>query len=637
MSDKSLIFKLINKSDIKKLSELLKKNKILIYEKGHNLQYPIHDACFIGNIKVIEKILEYDNKNLNLINENGRTGYQILAKYNPNLLIYFIKKYKPIDINWRNKYGHDILVTYIINNDLDEKIMAELEKIGCSLIKIVPDNNYYSIDSEDINDLAYILIKDYRLLDEVQKYFKFDVNKLHYNQPLSFLALNNNNLDMLKMLVKHKINLNLNDKRIDDLLSLSIIQKKYEFIDYLMENLKDFSFTDSYENSYFNLIIFNELDEKYHRFFLEKVEDLNKKNIFGNTTMHVIFLYNLYDKFKDILINKEIDLDIKNKKGKSPLFYYKGKKNIRKDFNNLIKVKKDDLKYLKLKTPMHTPFSGYFWVALTSALYILEKYPNTGFPVCKKFKNDLMEINKAYNMNSVQSNIYHDFRDNKDLYCLIPGRILWKNKDDYYISNNLKNSLKNVKSKEIIFIDLSIHFKYSSHANIIIIDNVNKEVERFETYGTSNNNVVMDQVFKKYFINTLKELTKKDYIYNSPSDYQNIFDFQAISLEDKKYINESYGFCLAWIFWYLEHRLLNPNIKSKKLIDKLKKKMLDDDKTIINGIRSYANKLDKFMVKKLLSYKIKKDDIYFLHNNFENGKIVYKKILDDLLKIQNIK
>ena len=43
------------------------------------------------------------------------------------------------------------------------------------------------------------------------------------------------------------------------------------------------------------------------------------------------------------------------------------------------------------------------------------------------------------------------------------------------------------------------------------------------------------------------------------------------------------------------------------------------------------------MVKKFLSYKIKKDDIYFLHNNFENGKIVYKKILDDLLKIQNIK
>ena len=58
-------------------------------------------------------------------------------------------------------------------------------------------------------------------------------------------------------------------------------------------------------------------------------------------------------------------------------------------------------------------------------------------------------------------------------------------------------------------------------------------------------------------------------------------------------------------------------MKSKKLIEKLKKKLLDDDKTILNSIRSYANKLDKFMQKKLLSYKIKKNDIYFLHNDNE--------------------
>ena len=634
MSNKSLIFKLINKNDVKKLSKLLKKDKMSIYEKGHNLQNPIHDACFMGNRKIIETILKYDNKNLNLINESGKTGYQILAKYNPNLLIYFIKNYKPLDIHWRNRYGSDILITYIVNNDLDEKIMLELKKIGCSLIKIVPDNNYYSIDSEEINDLAFVLLKDYKLLDVVKKYFKFDVNKLHYGEPLSFLALYNNNLDMLKMLVKHKINLNLNDKKADDLLSLSILKKNYKFIDYLMENLKDFSFTDNSENSYFNLIIFKELDEKYHRFFLEKIENLNKKNIYGDTTMHIIFNYNLYDKFKDILINREIDLDTKNKNGKSPLFYYKGKKNIRKDFKNLIKLKKDDLKYLKLKTPMHTPFAGYYWVIITSILYILEKYPNAGFPICKNFKNDLMDKEKAYQINSIQTILYKRFNEN--LYCLIPGTILWKNKDNYYISKNLINSIKNIISKDIIFVYLTIYYKYSSHAGMIIIDNVNKEIERFETYGSSNNGIVMDQVLKKYFIKTLKELTKKDYIYNSPPDYQNIFDFQAISLEDNKYVNENYGFCLAWVFWYLEHKLLNPNIKSKKLIDKLKKKLLDDDKTILNSIRSYASKLDKYMVKKSLNYKIKKNDIYFLNNDDEKAKILYKHILDDLLKIQNI-
>ena len=59
------------------------------------------------------------------------------------------------------------------------------------------------------------------------------------------MSLINNNLDMLKILVKYKLNLNLNDKRIDDLLSLAIVRQNIEFIDYLINNKKDFSFTDS--------------------------------------------------------------------------------------------------------------------------------------------------------------------------------------------------------------------------------------------------------------------------------------------------------------------------------------------------------------------------------------------------------
>ena len=134
----------------------------------------------------------------------------------------------------------------------------------------------------------------------------------------------------------------------------------------------------------------------------------------------------------------------------------------------------------------------------------------------------------------------------------------------------------------------------------------------------------------------ISEITKKKYTYNTPLDYQNIFDFQGLSLEQFKYINECVGFCVAWMFWYLEHKLLNPNIKGKKLVEKLKNKLLEDDKTILNSIRSYANKLDKYMVKKLLSYKVKKDEIYFLQNNNTLIQHVYKNILDDLLKIQNI-
>merc|ERR1712146_514218 len=101
--------------------------------------------------------------------------------------------------------------------------------------------------------------------------------------PISFMSLITNNLDMLKMLSKYKINLNLNDKKIDNIMSLSIVRQNKEFIDYLVKNMNDFTFTDSYENSYFNLSLFNQLDLKYHRIFLEKIDNLNKQNIFGDT------------------------------------------------------------------------------------------------------------------------------------------------------------------------------------------------------------------------------------------------------------------------------------------------------------------------------------------------------------------
>ena len=621
MSDNSLIFKLISKGDIEKIKDILKKDKKVLYTLGPNYENPIHYACFYGNKDIIQLFIDKDKKILNLLNSEDNTGHHILAKYNPKILIAFIRKYKPFDLHFINKKGHTILVTYILNNKLDKDILNELKNVGFSLMK-----------TNNINDISFILEKDYKLLDEVNQYFKFDVNKLHFNTPISFMSLITNNLDMLKMLSKYKINLNLNDKKIDNIMSLSIVRQNKEFIDYLVKNMNDFTFTDSYENSYFNLSLFNQLDLKYHRIFLEKIDNLNKQNIFGDTALHMIFKFNLWDKVKDLVVNREVNLDIKNKDGKKPLFYYKGKEKIKNQFKKLVKIEKDKFKYINLSTPMHTPFAGYYWVVLTSALYILEKYPQSGFPVCKKFDDDFLDKNELGD--SVQKYIVDQI--DKEFYCLASGKIIWESKENYYISKNLKKSIENVKDKEIIFIYIVIDFKVGSHANIIIIDNKNKEIERFETYGISNHSEDIDDILEKYLKNTMFEITKKKYTYNAPADYQNIFDFQALSLEHIRYMNECIGFCVAWVFWYLEHKLLNPNLKSKKLIEKLKNKLLEDDKSILNSIRSYANKLDKFMVKKLLSYKVKKDEIYFLQNNYILKQHVFKNLLNDLLKIQNI-
>lgn len=624
MNDESLIFKLIAKDKYDELKNLLNKNKKFIYVEGVNSQFPIHDACFYGNKNIISVLLKNDNKLLNVLNNQNMNGYHILAKYNPNLLIHFLKSHKPLDIHHINNKGHNILVTYMLYNKLDEDILKNLKKHKCSLLK-----------SKNKNDIFFIIDKKYDYLKIIKKYFDFDVNKLHNNAPISFLTLMNNDLDCLKILIKYGLDLNLSDRSFDNLMSFSIIRQNNIFIDFLLNQNIDESFTDSYENTYFNLSLFNNIELKYQKKFLKITNNLNKQNIFGDTALHIIFKLNKWDEFKDLIVNREVNLNILNKDRKKPLFYFAGnKKKIENEFINLIKDnKKDTINYLSYNTPMHTPFIGSYWLILTSVIYILEKYPNTGFPICKKFKNDLIDRNEVEG--NVQEYIYGEIAE--DSMCLICGRIYWYDIDNYYISNNLKSCIENIIDKEVIFIYLSIYYDNSSHAGIIIIDNKNKEIERFETYGKSNINLDMDATIKKYFLITMKDITKKKYTYKTPLDFQNIFDFQSISTEHIKYINECQGFCVAWIFWYLEHKLLNPTLDSKKLINKLKVKLLQDDKTILDSIRSYANKLDKNMVNKLLKFKIKKGDIYFLYNKPEIKQNVFKKIFEELLKIQNIK
>ena len=54
MSENSLIFKLIGKDNIKKVKDILKKDRKLLYTYGPNKENPIHYACFYGNKEIIQ-------------------------------------------------------------------------------------------------------------------------------------------------------------------------------------------------------------------------------------------------------------------------------------------------------------------------------------------------------------------------------------------------------------------------------------------------------------------------------------------------------------------------------------------------------------------------------------------------------
>ena len=613
-----IIFKYINKNNIKKVKQLLNNDKKLLKIIGPNGQMIIHDACLNGNKKMIELLLSYDNKILEIENDLGITSFEILTLYE-DLLIYFLKKYKISNINKINNYGINILVRYImINNKLNYNFIKELIKLGCKII--------YS----EINPIKYFLKKKCNELEKLNKILSLDFNKLDEFSPISFYLIDYNNVDCFKNLINMGMDINLISKN-DNALSYSIIKKNVKFINYLINTDIDKNFCDNFENSYSHLAIINNIDIKLFIKINNFDSNHNKQNIFGDTLLHLIFKLKMWKTYSDIFINmKNIDLTIKNKENK---YFYEYDNNYD---NNIIKLfkfpntkkEKNNIKLIKNKIPFHTAFSGHYWTVLSSIHYIISKYNYVGFPICEKYdKNDKKDNIQQYN----------EFIGNNK--CLLCGKIVFENKNSYTIDKNLEKCIKNVIDKEFIIIYLAIIKPTIRHASVIIINNNDLSIERFETYGKffSQYENDLDIILKEKLSNIMFLLTKNKYKYIKPIDFQNIYDFQHISNETITYINECPGFCVAWIFWYLEHKLINKKISRNNLINNLKNKLIEEKITIIDIIRGYADKLDKYKNKLISTFKIDKKIIYKLHYKDVNLHFVYENLLINLLKVQKIK
>jgi hypothetical protein len=428
-----------------------------------------------------------------------------------------------------------------------------------------------------------------------------------------------NNLDCLKKLEKYNLDYNLNSFQ-DNILSYSIVKNNQKFISYLITKNINPDFKDNFENTYFHLILMNKnLNLKLSKIILDKISDINHQNIFGDTIAHCIFKLNLWNKYKSLLKDKKINLNIRNKDGKTPLDYLdnnKLKNELKKIYKSKFTKSKNEIIYLNEKIPIHTAFQGYFWNVLSAVHYIIKNYKIVGFPTCNYKKN---------------------FNNKNFDDCLGCAKIDFNNINSYNLSSKFDQCLKKVKNKKIIFIYLAVNYETISHANIVIIDNINLKIERFEPYGSINNvkNLELDQFLKQKLTKILSIINKnKKYKYYRPFDYQNLYDFQHISNETYTAINEAKGLCVAWTFWYLEHKILNYNIDSKILIVKLKNKLIKDKKSIIDIIRGYAEKLERYKNNLLISYGIKVNEIYKLNYLDSKRNLFFKNILKDLSMMQ---
>jgi hypothetical protein len=242
----------------------------------------------------------------------------------------------------------------------------------------------------------------------------------------------------------------------------------------------------------------------------------------------------------------------------------------------------------------------------------------------------------------------------------LPHLIIWKDKYNYFIHCELTNWIKKCSGyKRFIYVKLSIIAtnKFQGnirHANLILIDNLKKTVERFEPYGEIyfSNCTELNLILEQELANKL------DYKFVFVQSYPG-FQIRSDEFEDK---NKSYGdpggFCLAWCFLCLELKLYYENNLVKKIsdnniellslfdnsnliiklinnyiINKFKEdfpnlKTDEQQNLYMTFIRYYAKNLDKSKNNLIKKYGLNVSSIY--HLNLDDK--IHKKITNNLNK-----
>jgi len=620
--------------DFKKIVNINTKNDLDEYNINEPLfynNYLFHYLIIFNKLDIIKLATFPIYKE----NEEGLNGLFLAAKNNNiEKLKYLIKNYKQYVYN--KNTDDELFIDYLeysnilklfdlnlnwkilFKNKLDDILYNFKYDELLTLFKIYKPKNHYLhmiVTNPNLNETEII---------NILELFPNEINLRDFDdQTLIFPALHNKNIKLIKYLISKNIDIDYYTI-IDTYHPLRIaffinfidayniiwnhIKKNfnYELTNKNLDNIAHFLLNNGFNDKTSFEILINSPSSIWHQL-----------NINKNTPIDLIILYNFVE-YNNILKNKQIDINyIKNK------YINQENKNIKlwisfleklpeyKEINN-INIQEYPYYHSNLFQSKFTDMSFYI-------LHLTDKYKNLYFPNIVNYK-----ITNIIDLDEVSLDWPDKLLDNNPIF---PWIICYQSEYEYWIHsdlNNLINAQRRIKKYDLAICYLSIRtINDGLHANILIYDFNNLTVERFDPYGnTVNYDYKLDEILEE-------ELTWNTGIrYLKPSDYMPVAGFQTISdeLNPLKQKNGDFGgYCLAWCNWYLEHKLININVKSDELVKKLIKKLLSYNCSFMEIIRNYANKLNDSRIKHLLNAGINKNTIsnVMLSKDSENKIIKY--------------
>ena len=680
--NQSFIFLMID-NYINNLDQIIEIIKRIILTKKYNIEnlflYPLNDNSLFYLIYAYYKPELF--------------GTQIKIPITFNQIQKFIKLYKP-NVNYTNHNGQTPIFYIGIMNDIK---MLDL------FIENSADINYISMDG--YYNFCHFIAKysNFKMINHVLN-LNINFNNLNFynetpifsmlrntnfliNQPSSEIEikptlLNNTILEQnIKSDSETKSNLNIISEINTNLIS---IPDQFILINKLLLKTNDWNLQNIYGQTIIHILCYRSDIEDYYKLLATKYIDPNIKNVFGSSLIDILkesFKLKKYDikkidskieEFRELIAdnyikilynNKTIDIpnniklncqDYKsnNPNKKNTTCWINVINNLSKEaYTDIDKLSKD---YRNIIIDDHE-FAYYnLYNARDSDVYIyyiilMIKHPHLGVGINDNIiESNILDIS-LYNPKTMSGLLYVDYYQSVlgttlKYYNLYPLNIYWLNSTNYTLPYNMVESVKSaiLNGKKFIIIRINI-CTTMLHKNILIIDDQNNRIIRFEPHGGIKDN--MDILDNKIFLEFKKNKYFANFKYFKPSDYEPINGLQNLSQEYDLLLarkGDINGYCVAWCLWFIEFYIQNSNNKLlsdenfKLLIPKVIKRLINSGNILVEYIRNYANYMHKKLLLYLTTNLFKYHTIYYFKYNNTELDDLYNHIDQQLNIMKNL-
>lgn len=601
-TDKPILVRLIENNNKVIVKYLLENFPKLLYKRLQGV-IPFHTIYRNNGCDMIKNYL---SKNLKAITSIGSSGADILllaTLYDDYTLLENILNNPNIAIDVNKIYpgSNTLLLSSIRNYILTKKLNIITLLLSFGANPNIPYNNTPLQNLKNIHECSEVL-------DLLNKSQKLDINS---SNNLLSLAISFKNEELEKFIYKFE------DYKytVNDLLT-TIINLKESAARMIIPKV-DKNDINNYRNIDNETILMIALRLSLPDdiiCILIYYNDINNVDVNKNTALHLIaknYQIQNFGEFLKIKRKSNINVNIKDSHGNKPIDYLNEKSKLffinifRK---NLIKykIKNKLLKTIPLKKVHTTIFSDNFLMEIILSYYLQTKYINkVNIPTISNNIDMKTNINMVSGsnlpwqkwLNTKKINIYNTNIDTQlrlyttQLYRYLPSYIVLVS--GYFFNYySLDFYIRKAYYSKSNFVCLFIPVIHNiASMSVLLYDKVNKVIEIFDPIGITSK--IDHTKFDNYIVNIFTN------IQNSPVSIEYPIFYVIDQNHEQSIVYKKYGdpdnFCLSWCMWFIESRILNPNITMNKLlstfVSNLAKKFNKESMTTF--IRNYTNKLDQ--------------------------------------------